>query len=175
MVDKTSSNTPSQRRNDERYVQLRTLAARAYQLRASTRGAEHFLRQPGDADRDTGTWLIVCALNQANELASDIDTLARALKEGPAEPALVSAVPRIRSRAHQLQAASRAADHFLEQDSRDDHDTGGWLVATALQIADQVASDLDDLASTLKRSANDAVIDADQAALTRRVSAATAI
>ena len=51
----------------------------------------------------------------------------------------------------------------------------GAIVATALQIADLVASDLDDLASTLKRSANDAVIDADQAALTRRVSAATAI
>lgn len=163
------------RHGEDRYTQLRTLAGRAWQLRASARGAEHFLLQQGAVDQDTGTWLIATALAQAEELAADLDGFARSLKEGLPEPALALPVPKLRARAHQLHAATRAADHFLEQESRDDHDTGSWLIATALGLADRLATELDDLASSLKRSANDSVIDADHAAITRRAAFSTAV
>jgi hypothetical protein len=163
------------RSGDDRSAQLRALAAQAYQARASARGAEHFLMQPGTADRDTGSWLISCTVTQAEDLAADLDALAHSLKEGPPEPALNLPVQKLRIRVHQLHAAARAADHFLEQDSRDDHETGSWLITTALGLADKLAAELDDLASSLKRSANDGAMDADHAAIARRAASATAV
>jgi hypothetical protein len=46
--------------------------------------------------------------------------------------------------AHQLHAACRAADMFLEQETRDEQDTGAWLVASARGLADRLAAALDD-------------------------------
>ena len=52
------------------------------------------------------------------------------------------------ARAHQL----RAADHFLDQDSPEDHDTGGWLIATARELATRLAGDIDDHSAGARRS-----------------------
>jgi hypothetical protein len=70
--------------------------------------------------------------------------------------------------AHRLHAATRAADRYLEGDNTEDRETGGWLITTALGLADQLATELDDVASSLKRPANDAVIDAEQPVAPRR-------
>ena len=78
------------------------------------------------------------------------------------------------SRAHQLHAAARAADHFLDQETHEDRDTGSWLMATARTLAERLAHEIDDGASLLnKRAPGDGVIDANDAALVRRVGAAT--
>ncbi len=48
------------------------------------------------------------------------------------------------ARARQLLAATKAAGWLLEQDSRDDRDTGGWKVPMAQQRAGRPAGELDD-------------------------------
>jgi hypothetical protein len=163
----------ARRESAGRYQLLRGLAGRAYQLRAAARGANHFLTRPAQADRDTGAWLVNTAVDQALDIASELDGLARSLRDGSPDPALAQPVPRLRARAHQLLSAARAADHFLDQESSDDRETGGWLIVTTLSLAGKLAAELDDLASTLQRSANDSVIDADHAAVVRRAGAAT--
>jgi hypothetical protein len=125
---------------------LRQLGAQAHQLRAATRAADHFNARDTAEDRDTGSWLMSTALVLSADVVGDIDNLARALKDKPADAPLRNSVSMLRVRAHQLHAAARAADHFLDQDTRDDQDTGSWLVATALTLANKLASELDDAA-----------------------------
>ena len=57
----------------------------------------------------------------------------------------------LRAQAHQLHAAAKAADRFLEQDTRDDRDTGGWLVPMAQQLATRLAAGLDDTLAAARR------------------------
>jgi len=157
------------RSSAEAYSLLRKLGGSAYQLRAAARAADHFLGQEGSADRDTGSWLISSAYGIAEELASDLDGLAKTLKDKNGEPSLSQELRLVRTHAHQLHAATRAADHFLEQDNNDDRSTGSWLIAYALGLADKLASELDDLASSLKRgSAGDAAAFSDVNAIGQR-------
>ena len=51
--------------------------------------------------------------------------------------------------AHQLHAAARAADLYLEQDTAEAVDTGSWLLASALSLAARLADALDDGVGTL--------------------------
>lgn len=129
---------------DELSQALRVLGSRAHQLRATTRAADHYCAQADEADRNTGAWLMSCAVGLAEELASDIDGLARSLRDAPRDSGLQQAVAALRVRAHQLHAATRAADHFLEQESKEDHETGSWLIACALGVAGKLAAQLDD-------------------------------
>ena len=55
------------------YPMMRQLGGKAYQLLAAARAADHFIAQEGDEDRDTGSWLISCAVGLAEELAADLD------------------------------------------------------------------------------------------------------
>ncbi len=154
---------------------LRQLGARAHQLRATMRAADHFNARDSAEDRHTGSWLVSTALGLAGELAVDADNLARALKDQPADAALRATIGQLRVRAHQLHASTRAADHFLDLDSREDHDTGTWLVATALTVARRLADELDDamLPAAPRRPATAAEAEADPAiAMARRVAAA---
>lgn len=154
---------------------LRQMGARAHQLRATTRAADHFSAQDSAADRNTGSWLMSCALGLADELASEIDALARRLKDQPSEVAFKQKVSALRVRAYQLHAASRAADHFLDRDTNEDHDTGSWLIATACGLAQQLASDIDDGITTVRRPATDKQpIEPHDPAFARRVAEATA-
>jgi hypothetical protein len=160
---------------DDPQSALRLLGARAHQLRAATRAADHYLGLDASEDRDTGSWLMSSALVMSAELASDIDSLARTLKERPADAALQSTIASLRVRAHQLHAAARAADHFLDQDTREDCDTGSWLVATAHGLAQKLAGEIDDGSTPQRRPALDkAAIEPHDPALTRRMAAATA-
>lgn len=128
---------------DENTQALRRLGARAHELRAATRAADHFSQQDTEEDRSTASWLMSCALGLAAELASDVDGLARALRERPADAALQRGVAAVRVRAHQLHAACRAADRFLEQESAEDRETGSWLIACAHGLAGKLAAELD--------------------------------
>jgi hypothetical protein len=157
-----------------RYQSLREMGSRAHQLRAATRAADHYMAQGVEADRDTGSWLMNTAVTLAAEVAADVDGLARSLKEAPVDAAFAQAVQSLRVRSHQLHAAARAADHFLDQEAHEDRDTGSWLMATARTLAERLAHEIDDGASLLKRSPGDSVIDANEAAVVRRVGAATA-
>jgi hypothetical protein len=154
---------------------LRALASRAHQLRAAATAADRFIARDGNHDRDTGSWLISAATTMASELTADIDSLARGLKERPADAVVLQTVSNLRVRAHQLSAATRAADHFLDQDNREDRDTGSWLVATALGLAQKLAAEMEDGASVARRPTGDkGVMEPHDAALSRRVAAATA-
>jgi hypothetical protein len=153
---------------------LRQLGARAHQLRAATRAADHFNARGTAADTNTGSWLMSTALALSAEVASDLDALARTLKEKAADAALRQTVAALRVRAHQLHAAAVAADHFLDQETREDQDTGGWLVTTATSLAQKLASEIDDGAAPARRPAvNAADMEPHDAALARRVAAAT--
>ena len=132
---------------------LRQLGARAHQLRATTRAADHFNARDAAEDRNTGSWLMSSALVLAADLAADIDVLARSVKERATDSALRQTVASLRVRAHQLHAAARAADHFLDQDSREDHETGNWLVASALDLARKLASEMDDGTAPVRKAA----------------------
>ena len=157
------------------YKALRQLGARAHQMLAATRAADHFNARDTDDDRNTGSWLISTALALATDVADEIDGLARALKDKPADAGLRLVVAQLRVRAHQLHATARAADHFLDQDTRADQDTGGWLVATALTLATKLASEIDDSAVPAKRAPGAAAeLEPHDPALARRVAAATA-
>jgi hypothetical protein len=154
---------------------LRELGARAHQLRAATRAADHYNAQSGSGDRDTASWLMSCALGLAGELADDIDSLARSLREGGNEVLHDQHVAPLRMRAHQLHAVTKAADHFLDQDSNEDRDTGSWLVASAHTLAQRLAAAIDDSVSPTRRPALEKdSIEPHDAALARRLAAATA-
>ena len=156
---------------------LRQLGARAHQLRATTRAADHFNAQDAQAERDTGSWLISSAVGLAEDLAADIDGLARSIKERQADAALQQRIPPLRVRAHQLHAAAKAADHFLDQDSREDQDTGSWLIATANALAVKLAAELDDTVAGARRGPQDkaaaAQIEPHDPVLARRLAAAS--
>jgi hypothetical protein len=160
---------------DDPQQTLRLLGARAHQLRATTRAADHYNAQDSSEDRNTGSWLMSCALQMAGELAADSDGIARSLRDSPADLVLLlQTVSALRVRAHQLHAVARAADHFLDQESLEDRDTGSWLVATASELAQRLASEIDDSVAPLRRPALDkAVIEPHDAALARRIAAAT--
>jgi hypothetical protein len=130
---------------------LRAMGARAHQLRAALRAADHYNSQSHVDERDTGSWLISSALDLAQDVVADIDSLARQLKERPADAALQQTVAALRVRSHQLYASTRAADHFLDQDSNEDRETGGWLVASAHALAVKLASGFDDSAAPARR------------------------
>ncbi|MCY7315644.1 MAG: hypothetical protein LH480_08500 [Rubrivivax sp.] len=130
---------------------LRQLGARAHQLRAATRAADHYIAQDAQGERDTGSWLVSCAVAMAADVAADLDSLARAMKERHPDPALLTRIAPLRVRAHQLHAATKAADHFLDQDNRDDQDTGSWLIATAHTLAEKLAAEMDDTVAAPRR------------------------
>jgi hypothetical protein len=156
---------------------LRALGARAHQARAATRAADHYLAQDHRDAHDTGAWLLASAVALAADLALDLDGLARTLKERNAEPALQQRLVPLRAQAHQLHAATRAADRFLEQDNHDDRDTGGWLVPMAQQLAARLAAGIDDTLNSARRPAaadKPAVVEPHDPALARRINAATA-
>ena len=153
---------------------LRQLGARAHQRRATTRAADHYNAQDAQAERDTGSWLISSAVGLAEDLAADIDGLARSIKERQADAALLLRISPLRVRAHQLHAAAKAADHFLDQDSREDQDTGSWLIATANALAVKLAADLDDTVAGSRRGPHDkAPIEPHDPVLARRLAAAS--
>jgi hypothetical protein len=137
---------------------LRQLGARAHQLRAATRAADHFNESAEKDDHNTGSWLMSCALTLAQELTVDIDDLARSAKEA-GDGAAAQRVAPLRVRAHQLYAAARAADHFLDQDGTEDRETGGWLVATALNLAGKLASEFDDSVAVMRRGGAERVVE----------------
>ena len=133
---------------DDTQQTLRELGSRAHQVRATVRAADHFNALDGTDARNTASWLISTALNLASELALDVDGLARDLKDRPADAALQQAVAALRVRAHQLNAATCAADHFLDQETHEDRETASWLIAAALGLATRLAAEIDDSAAT---------------------------
>lgn len=161
--------SPTDATVESRYHALRELGSLGHQLRATTRAADHFMTQGGESDRDTASWLINTAVALAGDVAAEIDGLARGLKEAPVDAAFAQTVQALRIRAHQLHAAARAADHFLDQDSHEDRDTGSWLMASARGLAEKLAHQIDDGASQLKRPPSDVVVDAGDGAAVRRV------
>ena len=158
----------------DNYQLLRQLGARAYQLRAAARAADHFIAREVAADRETGTWLIACAGGLAEELAYDFDVLARNFRDAVAEPGQILALQKLRAKAHQLHAATRASDYFIDLESSEDRNTGSWLMACALGLADKLAAELEDLASAVRRGPTDAPMSAptSDATLGRRSTAA---
>ncbi len=161
-----------------RHQALRELGARAHQLRAATRAADHFTARGDERDTHTGTWLMSCALALAQDLAEDIDALARSFRDSP-DSTLQPTVAALRVRAHQLHAATRAADHYLEQDTPDERQTGSWLVATALGLATKLAAELDDGGAAPRRPERSAnvgsakeFLEPHDAQLARRISTA---
>jgi hypothetical protein len=162
--------------NDDPHAWLRDLGARAHQLRAATRAADHFNGQDAPEDRNTGSWLMSSASVLALELAADIDSLARSLKDRPVDAGLHQRMAGLRVRAHQLHATTRAADHFLDLDTPDGRDTGSWLIASAQALAQKLAGEIDDSTlSSARRPASDRqVADIQDAAAPRRVGTAAA-
>jgi hypothetical protein len=172
----TAQHTARSAADDGTAQVMRQLGQRAHQLRATARAAEHFSAQGNEADRNTGSWLMSCAVAMAGELAGEVDALARMLKEQPADVLFKQTVALLRVRAHQVHAATRAADHFLDGDSAEDQDTGGWLVSTAFSLARQLAAEVDDGTTPLRRPAVDkASIEPHDPVLARRVAQATAV
>jgi hypothetical protein len=172
---------------DEPHAVLRGLGARAHQVHACIRAADRYNANPSADDRTTAAWLMSSALGLAIDLSADTDRLARRLRETAARSELASVVTALRQRAYQVQAVTRAADHFLEQDNAEDQENGNWLVATALGLSLRLAADLDDHAAPPRRqapgrAAGDSLAhravdaqDAQDAALARRMAAATAV
>jgi predicted Zn-dependent protease len=155
---------------------MRQLGQRAHQLRATTRAAEHFSAQGSEADRNTGSWLMSCAVAMAGDLAGEVDALSRMIKEQPADVMFKQTVSLLRVRAHQVHAATRAADHFLDGDSAEDQDTGSWLVSTAYTLAKQLAAEVDDSTTPLRRPALDKTsIEPHDPVQARRMARATAV
>ena len=152
----------------EAYPMMRQLGGRAYQLLAAARAADHFIAQESAEDRDTGSWLIACAVTLAEDMAQDLDGLAKNLKATGSDPAMSNGFQKLRARAHQLHAATRAADHFLDQDNNVDRSTGSWLIACALGLADKLANELESLANGLRRGAGDLPASSSDTSLGRR-------
>lgn len=155
-ADGPESKNAASRGSDEHYQNLRRLGGLAYQVKAVTRAADHFVAQGGTNDHDTASWLVSVSLDLGTEVATELDGLAKHLKDRPPEAGLMHPLQRVRMLAHQFHASARAADHFLDQDNGEDHGTGSWLIACAMGLADKLASELDDLASQLKRPATEA-------------------
>lgn len=163
MADEDANFTPgtsvsAKAASGETYPMMRQLGGRAYQLLAATRAADHFIAQESETDRDTGSWLISCAVTLADELADDLDGMARNIRASASDAALSLDFQRLRVRAHQLHAATRAADHFLEQESNVDRSTGSWLIACALGLADKLANEIEELANGMRRSAGEVAV-----------------
>ncbi len=170
----TARNASEAINTDDPAKALRQLGARAHQLRAATRAADHFNARDTAEDLNTGSWLMSSVLVLAADVAADLDSLARTIKERPADANLRQAVANLRVRAHQLHAAARAADHFLDQDTREDKETGGWLVATALTLADKLTSEIDDSTVPARRGGQQAAdVEAHDPVVARRVTAAS--
>jgi len=158
---------------DDNTQALRRLGSRAHQLRAATRAADHFSGQDNDEDRATASWLMSSSVGLAAELASDIDSLARVLRDSPVDAALQRAVAAVRTRAHQLHAAARAADRFLELESTEDRETGSWLIACAHGLAGRLAGELDDSVVPTRRGPGDkTLVEPHDAQLVRSMAAA---
>lgn len=153
-----SASVGSKSAGAETYPMMRQLGGRAYQLLAATRAADHFIAQEGEADRDTGSWLISCAVSLADELADDVDGMARNIRASAGEPGVAQGFQKLRVRVHQLHAATKAADHFLEQDSNVDRSTGSWLIACALGLADKLANELEELANGMRRGSGEVAV-----------------
>lgn len=158
----------------EAYPMMRQLGGRAYQLLAAARAADHFIAQESAEDRDTGSWLIACAVSLAEDMAADLDGLAKNLKASGSDPVMSNGFQKLRARAHQLHAATRAADHFLDQDNNVDRSTGSWLIACALGLADKLANELEDLANGLRRTPGDSPPSPNDPAFGRRPPGAAA-
>lgn len=144
---RTEARTPESRpelRQEQRQQALRQLGALAHQARASLRAADRFVTQGPSDDTDTASWLVSTAVDLTQEVAEELDSLARGLRDAGAEALQLQALAPWRRTAHQLRAACRAADLFLEQESREDRDAGAWLVASARTLADRLAAALDD-------------------------------
>jgi hypothetical protein len=165
---------PHRSQGNDSHQALRQLGHQAHQLRAATRAADHYIARSTEADRNTGAWLMSCAVGLAEDLASDLDGLARSQREGPPDLQLQQRVARLRVRAHQLHAAAKAADHFLEQDTHEDRDTGSWLIATAQGLASRLAAEIDDGAMPVRRGPADAALEPQDVQLAQRISAAAA-
>lgn len=131
-------------RPEQRQQALRQIGALAHQARASLRAADRFVTQGPADDADTASWLVSTAVDLTQEVAEELDGLARGLRDAGAEALQLQALAPWRRTAHQLRAACRAADLFLEQESREDRDTGAWLVASARTLSDRLAAALDD-------------------------------
>ncbi|MDQ2780546.1 MAG: hypothetical protein M3Y32_13430 [Pseudomonadota bacterium] len=158
----------------DRHASLREIGSRAHQLRASARAADHFNARDTSEDHSTGSWLISGALGLARELAEDLDVMARALRDEGTDSVLSSKVAALRTRAYQVHAAARAADHFLDQDAPDDRETGSWLIATAHGLARKLAAEIDDSVMPLRRPAFDKVqLEPHDPDFMRRMAAAT--
>jgi hypothetical protein len=77
-----------------------------------------------------------------------------------------------------LQAAAKAADHFLDQEGGDFQDTGSWLIATASGLAGKLAADIDNAVTSARRlpdksKLDKSTIEPHDPQFTRRVAAAT--
>jgi hypothetical protein len=165
--------TPGGRRRGRFRQHRRQPAQHASQARRSGAPAarDHFIGCGREEDRNTGSWLIACALDLATDLAGELDAIGRAQRAASTDDTLAQQVQALRKRAHQLQAATRAADHFLDQDHITDRDTGSWLIACAMGLAGKLASDLDDGIAPLSAPAAQSVIDHHDSAMLRRVAA----
>lgn len=175
----TSPGANTKATGDDAYQQLRRLAALGYQLRATLLAADRFLAHDNDTDSETAGWLVSSALSMSEEVATDFDGFAKSHKSKGSETLTTTALHKLRMRAHQLQASTRAADHFLDQDSSDDRANGSWLVASALNLSDKLAGETEDLASALKRGSSAAsepvaVVGGPEAAVRRAAAAAAA-
>jgi hypothetical protein len=176
MQDSPTSNRPAKHTapSDDPHHTLRALGGQAHQIRAAFRAADHFNTQASGDANNTGSWLISSAVELAQDVTADIDSLARSLKERSADAGLQQRVAALRVRAHQLCAAARAADHFLDQDTSEDRETGSWLVATAMALANKLSSELDDSATPTRRAPVDKAAQEPQDATTTRRMASTA-
>ena len=167
-------NAANESASDDHSLALRQLGSRAHQLRAATRAADHYCGMDDEDDRNTGSWLMSCAVGLSEELAADIDGLARSMRDVPPDTALQQAVSAARVRAHQLHAAARAADHFLEQESTEDRETGSWLIACALGVAVKLAAQLDDSIVLARKAPGDkGRVEPHDAQLVRSIAAGT--
>ncbi len=70
-----------------------------------------------------------------------------------------TALRELGSRAHQLRAATRAADHYCGLDGEADRSTGSWLMSCAVGLAAELAADVDGLARALRDAAPDASLE----------------
>jgi hypothetical protein len=178
--------TPGARANgayadvDDPQKALRHIGSHAHQLRAITRAADRFNANDTAADCNTAVWLMSSAVSASAELASELDGLAGALNDGPSDASMRQTVAALRVGAHQLHAAARAADHYLEQDSREDHETGSWLIASAYDLARKLSAAADDgFASArngqaaLNVATDKTLIEPHDPAFVRRMAAAT--
>lgn len=97
------------------------------------------------------------------------------MKERQADAALMSRIAPLRVRAHQLHAAAKAADHFLDRDTREDQDTGSWMIAKANALAFKLADKMDDNVAGVRSAVKQKPpLEPHDAALARRLAATTA-